>query len=281
MCLAAWSIAQNERFPWVFVSNRDEFFDRPSLPLAWWQASSDAPALLSGRDLSAGGTWLGLNAAGRLALVTNVREGLAATPGAPSRGELVPQALGAERADEAWLAATAAQPRNGFNLVVADLASDRLRWVSNRSPGPTTAPAGCQGLSNAAFDTPWPKLLGLKQALHQALQSSPDVPALLAASWAALASREPAPVSQLPSTGLPLQREHQLSSAFIHIPAAAAGGRAYGTRCSTVVVVEQRPQGRRVLVLERSFDAAGLLTAEVSEAFDLRSEPGLTTWPEP
>lgn len=93
---------------------------------------------------------------------------------------------------------------------------------------------------------------------------------MLAARWPALASREPAPISQLPSTGLPLQREHQLSSAFIHIPAAAAGGRAFGTRCSTVVVVEPGAQGRRVRVLERSFDATGQPTAEVSESFDLR-----------
>jgi uncharacterized protein with NRDE domain len=269
MCLVAWSIAQNERFPFVLISNRDEFFDRPSLPLAWWRESAGQPLLLSGRDLSAGGTWLGLNPGGRLALVTNVREPQPADPGARSRGELVPLALQAPAADETWLAATAALPRNGFNLVVANLAGNSLHWVSNRAPGPRAVGGGVQGLSNAALDTPWPKVQGLKQRLGAALQASADLPGLLAASWAALANRQAAPEADLPRTGLPLERERQLSSAFIHVPASAAGGRAYGTRCSTVVVVERHAQHRQVLVLERSFDAAGQVTAEVSERFAL------------
>ena len=91
MCLAAIAIGQSARFPWVLASNRDEFFDRASAPLAWWQPAGGGPAVLSGRDLSAGGTWLGLNAQGKLALVTNVREPGRVLPGAPSRGDLVLQ----------------------------------------------------------------------------------------------------------------------------------------------------------------------------------------------
>lgn len=287
MCLAAIAIEQSARFPWVLASNRDEFFDRAAQTLDWWIPPDGDMPILAGRDLAAGGTWLGLTATGRLALVTNVREPGRALTVSPSRGELVPQWLQG-RIDN--LDRLARVPRNGFNLFTADLVArsgaglNKGHWFSNRpQPVQLAVGAGVFGLSNAALDTPWPKVQTLKQRLTQALQDHDDERTLLDAAFAALADPLPAPDDQLPATGVPLERERQLSSAFIRIEPqpkpADAGDRAakpsalsgvYGTRCSTVVLVEQQAAGRQVLVVERSFDAAGTVSLQREERFRLR-----------
>jgi uncharacterized protein with NRDE domain len=258
MCLAAMAIGCHPRFPFVLASNRDEFHDRPSTPLAWWQPVSGGPTILSGRDLSAGGTWLGLTRAGQLALVTNVREPGRFNTGLPSRGDLVLQWLAAPDFDAGRLQAVAATPRNGFNLLVADLAQDAAAWAGNRPPQAQRLTPGFVGLSNAALDTPWPKVTRLKARLASAVGSAVASRAgrddLLASLLAALADAEAAPDAQLPATGVPLDRERQLSPAFIHIP-ADSGHAAYGTRCATVVVAEQHADGRELHVLERRFSA--------------------------
>lgn len=265
MCLVALALAQSARFPFVLASNRDEFFAREATPLDWWQPQPDALPVLSGRDLSAGGTWLGLTAAGRLALVTNVREPGRALAGAPSRGALVPRWL---LGDEAGTLQDMAQvPRNGFNFVAADLQGGSGLWFSNRpQPQQQALGAGLHGVSNAALDTPWPKLLQLKARLGAALQKSRDLQALCDACFAALADPQPAPDAQLPATGVPLQRERQLSPAFIRI-AGEAG--VYGTRCSTLVVVEQGAAGRQVLMAERRYGSDGAVSGNSSFQFEL------------
>lgn len=256
MCLAAIAIGQSARFPWVLASNRDEFFDRAAAALAWWQPAAGGPAILSGRDLSAGGTWLGLNAQGRLALVTNVREPGRVLPGAPSRGDLVLQCLQSRAAD---LDALLAVPRNGFNLFTADLSrSDDGRWLNNRPAQQQRLGAGVFGLSNAALDTPWPKVQRLKQRLASAVaagDSGGGRDAMMQSLFQALADAEPAADATLPATGVPLRRERQLSSAFIRIE--TPGASVYGTRCSTVVVAERSGSACTVHVVERNFRPDG------------------------
>lgn len=270
MCLVALAIEQNPRLPWVLVSNRDEFFDRASAPLAWWWPSPDAAPLLGGRDLAAGGTWLALNARGRLALVTNVREPGRNDPALPSRGGLVPRWLAEapddDRAQQAWLAALSEEPRNGFNLLTADLRRASGRWLGNRAARQEPLGAGVHGLSNAALDTPWPKVQRLKDWLSAAVASTHDVDALVQAAWAVLADRTPAADADLPSTGVPLERERELSPLFIRLD---AGGRAYGTRCSTVVVVERTAAARVAHVFERRYDAQGAVSGESGERLPL------------
>ena len=225
--------------------------------------------MLGGRDLVAGGTWLALNAAGRLALVTNVREPGRFDTALPSRGELVTLALGEQAHDSAWLSSMAQTPRNGFNLVVAELAGDGFTWVGNRPAQCRRETGGVWGLSNAALDTPWPKVERLKQRLKEALASQGSAAALAAAAFVALGDRAFAADPLLPATGVPLERERQLSPAFIHIaaPAAATVG-VYGTRCSTVVIVERLKTAageRRVVhVFERSFDRLARSTGDVN-----------------
>ena len=274
MCLVALAIGQSERFPWVLASNRDEYFDRDAAPLAWWQPPGAAAPILAGRDLSAGGTWLGLNAQGRLALVTNVREPGRFVPASPSRGDLVPQWLqpGADRVDSAaWLAV----PRNGFNLLAADLTRDAgvnaaqagAQWLSNRAGPPQALRAGVHGLSNAALGTPWPKTRRLVQAVQARVPAAEEMETLTQALWAALADRTLAADAELPATGVPLDRERQLSAIFIRMPAADAGGRDYGTRCSTVVVAERWADHVVVHVRERRFDASGAISGETAVQF--------------
>jgi uncharacterized protein with NRDE domain len=121
---------------------------------------------------------------------------------------------------------------------------------------------GLYGLSNAALDSPWPKLETLKLRLRRALGAQDGLQALVADGLDALADRTPAPEHQLPHTGLPRERERQLSSAFIHI-AGDGVQTAYGTRCSTVVVVERCGRQRCVHIMERSFDVTGEVAGEV------------------
>lgn len=276
MCLAALTIGQSERFPVVLASNRDEFFARASQPLAWWRPSDGAAPILSGRDLTGGGTWMGLNAAGRLALVTNVREPGRQLMASPSRGELVLQCLTDPKAD---LAALARTPRNGFNLLTVDLAADLSAppyrpvgcWVTNRPAVQRQGiGAGGFGLSNAALDTPWPKVRALKQRLIRAVDQHHELDALMGELFAALLDPLPASDAELPQTGLATERERQLSSAFIHIPGGDSV--AYGTRCSTVVVVEALAGRRSVHVLERTHDASGREAGMHVERFELPSE---------
>ena len=296
MCLAAIAIGQSARFPWVLASNRDEFHDRPTAPLAWWWPEGDRSAVLGGRDLAAGGSWLALREDGRLALITNVREPGRFDPAAPSRGKLVLDGLRAGPADTAWLRSVSDAPCNGFNLLLADLGTDQAVWASNRPGQQRMLGAGVFGLSNASLDTPWPKVSHLKTALGACVRSGQSAAQLAEGCFATLADRNPAPDHLLPSTGIPQQRERQLSSPFIHIPPSGTPPTgAYGTRCSTVVVVESvaghRPQAgdirrpapegdkqsgpaifagdRWVHIFERRFDAAGAYAGQVAYRFML------------
>lgn len=263
MCLAALSLGEHERFSFVLATNRDEFFAREAAPMSWWRPEGSDEAILAGRDLAAGGTWLGLTARGRLALVTNVREPGRHVPESSSRGHLVPRWL-----TTAQLPAPPMQPRNGFNLLTADLHSTPAQWFSNRPElQQRRLGAGTFGLSNAALDTPWPKVQRLKQALAGALARVSSTQDLLDAAFAALRDQAPAPDDELPTTGVPLERERQLSPPFIRIE--APDGSVYGTRCSTVVVVEQRGHEREVTVVERRFDTSAAVMGEQRQSLRL------------
>ena len=257
MCLAAFALNAHPRFPVVIAANRDEFFARAAAPMAWW---ADRPDLLAGRDLTAGGTWFGLTRGGRLALLTNVREPVRQIPSAPSRGTLIVD----------WLASgdTAlnftqrlASGYNGFNLVAADVSRNTWHWISNRAPSPLALEAGIHTLSNAALDTPWPKTIGLRADMAEALEQASDVDDLTQRLLTALADSTPTPDAALPDTGVGLLRERLLSPRFIRVPDLDEPAlAAYGTRCSTVLVREADGATR---VVERTISAAGVWLAPV------------------
>lgn len=250
MCLAALALDASRRFPLVLAANRDEFFDRPAARLAWWHPSPDGPEILGGRDLSAGGTWLGLTLQGRLALVTNVRDPSRIDPDAPSRGQLVPLWLRGDLPLDRFWPRVAMGGYNGFNLIAADFAAGTCHWMSNTEVLPRAMERGIHGLSNAVLDTPWPKVQKLKSRLGEALHACGSADELADELLDALADREKAADEALPRTGVSLDWERELSPAFIRTP----DGR-YGTRCSTVIITERVHKRLVTHVLERSYTA--------------------------
>ncbi|MDO9400082.1 MAG: NRDE family protein [Polaromonas sp.] len=233
MCLIAFAINASTRWPLVIASNRDEFLNRPTLPLARWHTDAGTE-IISGRDLRAGGTWLGLSPGGRLAMLTNVRE-RQPTTGEKSRGELVLRWLEGRMDAAQFMAQTDSAAYGAFNLVLGDFQAASWHWLTNRSEDATgwhsrALGPGIYGLSNGALDTPWPKTRALKHALQTAL-AAPGQDALRTELWSALQDRRRASAELLPSTGVPLAQEHALSSAFVDFPE-----NGYGTRCSTLLV---------------------------------------------
>lgn len=248
MCLVALALDAHERYPLVVAANRDEYHARAAEALQWWTPAGGGPDVLGGRDLVGGGTWLGLSAAGRLALLTNIRAPGAHDPSAPSRGRIVTDWLASPDGVDAFWAQVAAQRHNGFNLVVADLAAPAWFWASSTTATLRPIPRGVHALSNAALDTPWPKTEQLKARLRAALDEVASVERLGQVLFDALADPRPAADVDLPKTGVPIDAERILSSAFVEWPE-----RGYGTRCSTLIVTEHFEHGQRTHVLERSY----------------------------
>jgi uncharacterized protein with NRDE domain len=285
MCLLAIAIGASARWPLVIASNRDEYRDRPTLPLAVWTTPSDV-TLLSGRDLRAGGTWMGTTPGGRMALLTNVREP-EATAGVLSRGDLPLRWLEGQMNAAEFLANTDAQSYGGCNLLLGDFWRGEWTWASNRSHvaalplNSQQTPSGWQtkalgpgiyGLSNALLDTPWPKTLALKAAMASALRKAEsaaedaDDSAVLASTlWAALGNSERAAWADLPNTGVASDFEHALSSALIDLPERGESG--YGTRCSSLLWVAAEPASSRLRasLCEKTISAESLKTG-ISEA---------------
>jgi uncharacterized protein with NRDE domain len=266
MCLVALAIDQHARFPLVVASNRDEFFRRPTAHLGWWTPNPGAPDVLSGRDLQSGGTWMGVTAEGRMALLTNVRGARTHEADAPSRGRIVTDWLAARESTADFWTRTALSGHNGFNLVAADFRRGECLWASNVDGQPRRLGPGLYGLSNAGLDLPWPKVVALKAQVRDALARSATVDTLAEQLFAALGDRSVAADDALPRTGIPLSWERQLSAAFIRTP-----DERYGTRCSTLIITERSSHQPITHVFERSFNASGSVAL-------LRSS-SLRNWP--
>ncbi len=253
MCLLAFAISEDPRRPFVMGSNRDEFFARPTLALHSWQ-SAEGTLIHAGRDEQDGGTWLGVNDHGRVAMLTNVRSGTLKS-GRRSRGELTTAWLSGTPSIPQWLDELSPEDYGGFNLVFGDVFTQTWYWCSNRDPvDPHRSTAtslhikqlepGVYGLSNAALDTPWPKTTALRDALRASiaqLAADADLASHPGLLTSALASRRADVAAPLPETGVSRQVESDLASAFISIPS-----QGYGTRCSTVVQVFSKPNGGRL-----------------------------------
>jgi uncharacterized protein with NRDE domain len=283
MCLLviAWQV--HPRYRLVVAANRDEFHERPTAPLARWDSPDE---IIAGRDLRAGGTWLGVGPHRRFGVVTNFRELQRPAPSAPSRGDLVPDFLRAGVGAETYLAGLAAQAHtySGFNLLLADGKS--LWYASNRAERfARELSPGVYGLSNEFLDTPWAKLRRVRRGFdawlaeakaraaagpdsqHEArARTDPSAPAGAVTTlesridpdaatglFAILADRTQAGVDEkLPATGLSPEWEQILSAPFVNHP-------DYGTRCSSVLLLE--PTGHLYLA-ERRFDAHGAPAGE-------------------
>ena len=256
MCLIYVAWRRHARYRLVVAANRDEYHARPAAPAHWWD---DAPGVLAGRDLEAGGTWMGITSGGRFAALTNYRGPSVYRADAPSRGALVSEFLSGNESAPDYLGRVAGEGHryNGFSLLAMD--GGTLAFASNRAEGVVRLEPGVFGLSNHLLDTPWPKVTAGKAELER-LVAEPDVrvPDLLAL----LASRGPtAGVEALcADTGTDLGHMRWRSSRFI------LGG-AYGTRTSTVVLLDAGGAG---VFVERSFDSSGMAVGDT--AFELGTD---------
>lgn len=227
MCLIFFAVHQHPKFKLVIAANRDEFYNRKTEAAAFWK---DDPSVLAGRDLEAGGTWLGVTTSGRISLLTNYRDPANINPSAPSRGQLVAEFLQGETSPKTYLQnlSLSASQYNGFNLMVGSV--DELWYFSNYKSGLQKLENGLHGLSNHLLNTPWPKVENGKKKLQQVIrqQTEPSANQL----FSLLMDEQRAPDAQLPETGIGLERERALSSMFIKT-------KGYGTRCSTVVLVDR------------------------------------------
>jgi uncharacterized protein with NRDE domain len=238
VCLIVVGWRVHPDYPLVVAANRDEFYRRPTAFAGFWP---DAPDVLGGRDLEAGGTWLGITRAGRFAAVTNVRES-GAPPGRHSRGQLTRAFLTGTRSAADYVAGIDMAGYAGFNLLVSD--GNSLWYASNRGAAPAELVPGIYGLSNHLLDSPWPKLVNARQRAAGAIAALPARAAL----FSLLADDEIVGDDELPATGVPLEWERLLSAIFVR-------SADYGTRASSVVAVGSTGG---IDFEERSFGPAGV-----------------------
>jgi uncharacterized protein with NRDE domain len=237
--LIAWNWQPGSPNPLLLVANRDEFYARPTQALHHWLDAD----ILAGRDLQAGGTWLGVSRSGRLAALTNYRDPKNQRLDAPSRGQLVCDFLKTDNSAAEHLAALLphAGDYNPFNLLVYD--GKQLLGLESRHPRVIELPEGVGAVSNADFQTPWPKLVALRNCLQQQLDQGPASDDEL---LALLRNTQIADDADLPQTGVPLVLERALSAAFVRLP-------DYGTRASSVL----RFAAGAISFVEQGFDASG------------------------
>lgn len=215
---------EHPQYRLVLAANRDEFYERPSLPAGFWEEDDN---ILAGRDLQAGGTWLGITKTGRFAAITNYREPDAFKPNAPSRGKLISGFLQESSTPCDYLREVAVRSSsyNGFNILAGD--AETLCYFSNRDGGVKELAPGMYGLSNHLLDTPWPKVDLGKKLLGSVLDGE-IVPEKV---FRVLRDRTQPGDSELPRTGLTLEWERVLSSIFIT-------SQIYGTRSSTLITID-------------------------------------------
>jgi uncharacterized protein with NRDE domain len=251
MCVIALVCELHPHWRLLLIGNRDEVHARPSAPLQRW---SDAPNILAGRDLQAGGTWMGVREPGRAAVVTNVRDPRASKDGA-SRGWLVSDFLrGTDSAARHAVALKADATRyRPFNLLLCDHAG--VRFVSNHpSVRVREVEPGVHGLSNGDLDAPWPKVQRATAALRGWLDAGHDDFAPL---FDALAEETVAPDAELPDTGVGIELERQLSPLFVR-------GEHYGTRATTLIALDHDGGG---CIIERRFGPRGMEQGQTALRF--------------
>lgn len=255
MCLILFALRAHASYPLILAANRDEAYSRPSAPAAFWHDRSD---IYGGRDLEHGGTWLGLTTAGRLAAITNYRQGHRSDDMGSSRGELTRGFLNTATESAAYMQQVEASAHryHGFSLIAGDV--EELWFYSNRGGASYEIAPGIHGLSNHLLDEPWPKVQKGVKVLGGLLHA--EETALTTTLFELLGDRAAAPDESLPATGIGFERERALSASFI-------AGESYGTRASTVILVKNDGE---VLYCERGFGPAGLATGATDRRFRLQ-----------
>ena len=254
MCLILFAHRVHPDQPLILAANRDEFYDRPTAPAAFWEES---PEVLAGRDLLRGGTWLGVSRGGCFAVVSNFRDPDETETGKRSRGLLVSEFLQGEAPPGPFLRQVAGQRKDyrSFNLIAGT--PEEIWYYSNREDRVRRLEPGLYGLSNHLLDSPWPKVVRVKQALSELLEESGAIrPENL---FSIMTDTRRPPDAHLPDTGVGLERERLLAPPFIVSP-------DYGTRSTTVLLFGS--DGTATFV-ERSFERSPVRRREVRHRFTL------------
>ena len=260
MCLIIVAWKARDDLPLIVAANRDEWRDRPAEPAHWWP---DHPELLAGRDLRAGGTWMGVTRGGRFAAVTNFRDPGERRSTALSRGGLVTEYLLGTSSPPEYLAGLAprASDYNGFNLILG--AGESLWYFGSREGFARAIEPGVHGLSNHLLDEPWPKVVRGREAMRSSMADSDPASAM----FAALADARDAGDETLPDTGVGIAWERRLAAALIT-------GEDYGTRCSTVISFAS---DGRVRFEERTLSTQGAVTFAATHGFAITGVTACST----
>ncbi|MEQ8926179.1 MAG: NRDE family protein [Fulvivirga sp.] len=238
MCLILFAKNAHPEYKLIVAANRDEFYKRATRPASFWP---DHKQLLAGKDLEAGGTWMGITKQGRLSLLTNYRDLSNIKTTAPSRGHLVTDFLLSEdnAVDYLQKVSERGHQYNGFNLISGDVNS--LAYYGNYQEGVHKLDDGIHGLSNALLNTAWPKVENGKEKLSALMaQNQINDEQLLQL----LFDNTTAPDNQLPETGVGYEKEKMLSPMFIK-------SSNYGSRCSTAILVTHTNE---ITFVERTYN---------------------------
>jgi uncharacterized protein with NRDE domain len=258
MCILFIAVEKHPEYPLIIAANRDEFHQRPTQQSHFWEKH---PELLGGRDLEAGGSWMGVTRTGRISALTNIRDPSRQLNNAISRGELVTHYLTEGISTEAYAKRieNSAEAYNGYNLLYGSLNPSDLWVFNNHTLRHQQLTPGYYGLSNASLDKPWPKIKRGKQGLADYCESHEHIN--IDSLFCLLGDKTKAADEELPSTGVPYEWEKQLSSIFIH-------GESYGTRSSTILTLDHN---NHVTWNEHSFDPQGETIAQNQFTFDLKN----------
>ncbi|WP_335338485.1 NRDE family protein [Paenibacillus naphthalenovorans] len=241
LCLILFAYHAHETYKLIVAANRDEFYDRPTSPVHYWE---DHPHILAGRDLSKMGTWMGVTTAGRFAALTNYRDPKEVLEGKRSRGELVAGFLKDRQDPESYML-EAAKKRDrylGYNLLAGD--ADELYYYSNIENKVKKVGPGIYGLSNHLLNTDWPKVRRGKEGLAEIINGGRGD--MAERILALLRQDDPVSDDLLPDTGISLEWERLLSPVFIQ-------SEHYGTRSSTVLLMTDK----EIYVKERVYSTEG------------------------
>jgi len=225
MCLISLAWQQHEDYPLVMAANRDEFLARASQEMHFWNSQ---PHILAGRDLVAGGTWMGFSKHGRFAALTNIRHPDYFKAGQLSRGELIPDYLNAKLSTQQWSQWLKDNHTSyhGFNLIFGD--AEGIYYFGSNQPDVVSLEPGIYGLCNADLNTPWPKVQKAQEQMSSWIKS-PDLQSLSLLH----STSEVADDTLLPSTGIPIDLERSLSAQKIALP-------EYGTRTQSGIIVDRQ-----------------------------------------
>lgn len=229
MCIVAFAWQVLDDLPLCLISNRDEFYHRPSAQLTYWENSP----IIAGKDLQSGGTWMGVTATGRWAIVTNHRDARDKKTYTTSRGYLIQSFLESELTPIRFAKILEQNQCDyaGFNIFMGD--QSQAVYMSNRGEAPQILAKGVYVVSNGTISDDWEKTKHLRKRFTQELlpmlqlSETPELD-IKHEVWDILEDERKVLTELLPDTGIDQDFEQLLSSTFIQSP-------VYGTRCSNFI----------------------------------------------